>query len=371
MSDTLESPYRDGRSRVPDSADSTAQPDRGDDAERPPETPPPVIVNGRRRKPKAVLLRNLLDTPELLAPPEMVIPYVAAVGRLSMVAAREKLGKSTFAAYTAAAVSLGRELWGTDVAQGLVLWVGLEEEPGDAVRRFKALGADPDHVVLLSRLAPKNPIEQLEVEVAAYKPRLIIIDSLAACFSDVEDENGAAAWTKSLMPLVDLARKSRAAILVLHHANRAQGTYRGSSAIGASMDMIIEMTEAEANSPVRRFKPRGRWSVQPFSLRYEPSQDWVLVDGGERASQNAREERMGALGERIQVWLSSRGAPALAAEIRSAMGGKAADCDEALRRLVQEDRVRSRGPRKGYEVPGEAVDPPTDGRTSDQIDVGL
>lgn len=311
--------------------------------------PETVSVNGRQKRVHAIRLSRLLENEALLAVPEMVIPLLAAVGRLTMLAAREKLGKSTLAAFLAAVVSCGRDLWGHTVTKGAVLWVGLEEEPGDAVRRFVAMGADPDHVFIIPRLPSEHAMEQLQAEIVAHSPRLVVVDSLAAFFRDIEDENGAAAWTKHLMPLVEIARTTRAAIVVLHHANRAQGSYRGSSAIGAAMDMILEMTESSTDATARTIKPRGRWAVPAITLRYvEETREWLLVDGDAQDTDAARAARLTAIGDGILAWLASQTTPATVTAIRQAMGGKGTDCDEALRQLVEAQRVIHLGLRKGY-----------------------
>jgi hypothetical protein len=337
----------------------------------PSTTPRTVEVKGKAMRVLGVLLASLMANPTLLAAPEMVIPFFAAVGRLTMLAAREKLGKSTLAAFLAAAVSCGGELWGHLVKKGVVLWVGLEEDPGDAVRRFVEMGADPENIVMLPRLAAVRPLEQLEAEIVAHRPRLVVIDSLAAFYQEIEDENGAAAWTKQLMPLVQLARSSGAAIVLLHHANRAQGSYRGSSAIGAAMDMILEMSESTTDANVRHIKPRGRWKVEPYALRYELSNGWTFVGGGAGAEM-ARTAKLDGLQAAICRELAKRTRPAHLATIRKAVGGKAVDCDEALRLAVTAGRVIHLGKRQGYELPRrDAAEPASPGNSADQLDIQI
>lgn len=57
--------------------------------------------------PKVWALAELLNDPELLRPPPAIIANVAYAGRLTLFAAREKAGKSTFIGAAAAAVSRG------------------------------------------------------------------------------------------------------------------------------------------------------------------------------------------------------------------------------------------------------------------------
>lgn len=332
--------------------------------------PKTVTINGRERPVRAVPLATLLKDPRLCQPPEMVVPFIAAVGRVTMLAATEKLGKSTLAAFLAAVVTCGRELWQSAVKPGVVLWVGLEEEPGDAVRRFKEMGANPHRLAMLDRLTAEDPVEQLRAEVVAYQPRLIIIDSLAVFF-DTDDENAAAAWKKRLMPLVELARSSRAAIIILHHANKSDGRYRGSSAIGAGMDMILEMTKSPDRFEVRLLNPRGRWSVQPFAVRYDGVSAWTLEGDIPRSAAAVQAAKTTGLQEAVFNWLSAQSAPSLVADIRRGVGGKGTDCDAALRALVEAGRVIHLGRRKGYVVAlaADAHPPEKNGRV--QLNIAL
>ena len=312
----------------------------------------PAPVNAGRKPVRilAKLLSSLLMQPEMLAAPEEVIPMVAAAGFLTMLAAREKLGKSTFAAFLAAIVSLGCSLWGHTVKKGRVLWIGLEEAPSHAVRRFADLGADANQIALIDRLPAVNPIRQLRREVKAFKPRLIVIDSLSALYSAVANESAAAAWTAALKSLIRLARESGAAILILHHATKGTGEYRGSTAIGASMDLILEMGESDDDPQVRNIKPRGRLPIAPYAVRYDGVREWTLADRTHSGLGAARDEKAKELRDRILAWIAAQPNPVFLAGIRKAGGGRAEDVDAAVRALVADGLVNHLGPRKGYVV---------------------
>src|SRR5205823_9716466 len=72
-------------------------------------------------------LRELLANPAALQPPAPIVPGLAWAGRLTLVAAREGVGKSTLFAAVAAAVTTGGEFLGERCVQGTVLWVLVEE----------------------------------------------------------------------------------------------------------------------------------------------------------------------------------------------------------------------------------------------------
>jgi hypothetical protein len=67
--------------------------------------------------PRVWTLAELLADPELLKPPPAIIPNVAFAGRLTLFAAREKAGKSTFIGAAAAAVSRGAPFLGVRVSE--------------------------------------------------------------------------------------------------------------------------------------------------------------------------------------------------------------------------------------------------------------
>lgn len=298
----------------------------------------------------AKLLSALMEQPEMLAPPEEVIPMIATAGFVTMLAAREKLGKSTFAAFLAAIVSLGSSLWGQTVKRGRVLWIGLEEAPSHAVRRFAELGADANQIALVDHLPTKNPIRQLRREVEAFQPRFVIIDSLSVLYSAVANESAATVWNGELKALIRLARKSGAAILILHHATKKTGEYRGSTAIGASMDLILEMDEADDDDHVRLIKPRGRLRVAPYAVRFDGVREWTLEERTERDPAAAREAKAGDLRKRILAWIAAQPHPVFLVAIRTAIGGRAAEVDAAVRGLVKAGEVVHLGRRQGYSI---------------------
>jgi hypothetical protein len=67
-------------------------------------------------------LADILASPNALRPPEPVVPRIAWAGRVTLLAAREKLGKTTLAAAAAAAVSTGSPWLNERVTPGDVLW---------------------------------------------------------------------------------------------------------------------------------------------------------------------------------------------------------------------------------------------------------
>ena len=72
------------------------------------------------------------------------------------------------------------------------------------------------------------------------------------------------------------ARDTNAALVLAHHTRKSDGRYRDSTAIGAGVDVIVEMRAG--NEPeVRRLQARARWPVEDLTVR-------LTANGYERAA---------------------------------------------------------------------------------------
>lgn len=277
---------------------------------RPAATKPPAS----RTEPRSFRLRTLAqieDDPQAMSEPEPVIPRAAWAGRVTLFAGREKLGKSTFASAGAAAASAGKEFLGETGKGGAVLWVGLEEHPGDAARRFRGFGADGDRVYVLDRL--ERPFADLTAAVEQTGAVLVVIDTLAA-FTEtlVDDPHSAAKWTPVMGRLTRIARDSGAAVLLLHHARKSDGAYRDSTAIGAGVDAVIEMHPGNEKS-ARKLEAKARWSVDDCAVRLERGR--YVMASGERSIE-----------ERVQSFVESNPGCSMRA-LRGGVTGKGSTVD--------------------------------------------
>lgn len=280
-------------------------------------------------------LAEILDDPQALAPPEAVVPRLAWRGRVTLLAAREKDGKSTIATAGAAAVTRGTPfLDGKPGDPAAVLWVAVEEHPHDLAQRAVQFGADPDRLVVLG--LTDEPLETLRAAVADVKPALLVIDTLPT-WADrwVEDARSATSWTPVMVALTALARESDAALLILHHSRKSDGAYRDSSAIGAGVDVILEMSRHPEDPNLRTVKARGRWPMQGFVVR-------LVGDGFELGGGTL------SLDARVLLFVE-RNPGATGKAVRDGAGGRAGDVDDALRRLVDRGAVRDAGSGERHE----------------------
>ena len=87
------------------------------------------------------------------------------------------------------------------------------------------------------------------------------------------DENSAQEASSALDPLRELIRRHNVAAGLLHHANKI-GQYRGSTAVGASVESIVEFSKAEDDDDRRRRRLRNS------ACRFEEEADdrWVRLE---------------------------------------------------------------------------------------------
>ena len=275
-------------------------------------------------------LRDVLADPATQLRPEAVVPRLAWKGRVTLFAGREKDGKSTFLGAGSAALSRGRPFLGQDTVADRVLWVGLEEHVADTAHRFDTFKADLDQVFLLTTLP--NDVGDIRVAVRQCDPALVVVDSLAALTEQlVEDPGQASEWTPIMRQLASIARERDVAMVLIHHARKSDGRYRDSSAIGAGVDVILEMEQRPGeDAAVRHIRARGRWGMQDFAVRLVEGTSFELLAGG--LSVDAR------------LLLYIEGRPGCSSRaLREHIGGRAGVVDEAIGRLAREGAIVNEG----------------------------
>lgn len=190
-------------------------------------------------------LSDLLADPAMLAPAEWVLQPFFERGTLSNMYGPGKVGKSTMLADIAAHVARGEHWAGQRTAQGRVLWVDLEQGPRRLARTFRELDDEAaSQIDVWSELGDPPKLSAIRETIAKLEPALVIIDSLGK-FCQVDDENDNAVWQLALRPLEDLARSQRAAVVVIDHDRKGEGTHgramRGASSKLAAFDAAIQV----------------------------------------------------------------------------------------------------------------------------------
>jgi len=275
-------------------------------------------------------LAQLLEDPDALKPPEAMVPRLGYRGRTTLLFAREKAGKSTLMTAGAAALTGGVDFLGERCSPRSVLWVSADQEHASEIaQRAVRFGADPARFHVLW---PRAAIADLMATLDGLHPfpGLIVIDTLAA-FARVSDPSQSAEWPDVLLPLVRVARDLDAAVVIDHHAKKSEGGgYRDSTAIGALVDLLLEIRIDIGNPARRTVSALGRWPMPNFAV------DLV----GDHYQLVAADEL--SLDARILLYVEQHPGASLRM-VRDQVVGRAREADEALKRLVSRGAIRDLG----------------------------
>jgi len=249
----------------------------GDGHEKTPDVP--------ARAAPVVKLRRL-DVARILttepAPVDWLIEGVAARGALTLLAGREKEGKSMIAlAVGACVLSGGGSVAGLACRAGRVLIVDAENGEAEAHRRVRALGLDSRHIANIEYVEPRGfdlrgDLRELDRLLERSRPDLCILDSFRTLWGGEENSSGEVAG--ALDPLRALLRDRGVAGVLIHHLGRRGGEYRGSSAIGASVENLLELARVEGDPDRRRRRLRN----SRCRFEEEAPDRWLTIEADRR-----------------------------------------------------------------------------------------
>ncbi len=178
-----------------------------------------------------------------------------AHGKLHIIAGRPGSLKTTTAlGFCAAVTTAGQWPDGSPTSPGRVLvWSGEDAIDDTLVPRFLAAGGDPNEIGFISGVEEDgktrafDPARDMDEVAAACadlgKVNLVVIDPIVAIAKGDSHKN--AETRRDLQPLVDLAERSKAAVLGVHHlTKRSEGAdpidrVSGSLALGAAPRVVL------------------------------------------------------------------------------------------------------------------------------------
>jgi hypothetical protein len=226
-----------------------------------------------------------------------------------------------------------------ETKQGAVVYLGLEEKSHEVRRHFADLGAsgdDPIHVLV--ETAPLDGLERLRVDAERIRPTLIIIDTISRLVR-LRDGNDYSEVTNRLEPVLELARKTEAAVLFLHHLGKgeradAADAILGSTAIRGTVDTSLLLCRRERYRTLSSEQRYGQ-DLEEITLALDEKTRSISC-GGTRA-----EAELARLGEEIMAMVGD--IPARREPILEEIEGRAIDKRMALDRLVSEGQVNRTG----------------------------
>lgn len=223
-----------------------------------------------------------VDLEALMAKPDSEIPWrcdeFVVDGHLTVLVGEGGEGKSMLTLAMSKAVQLGTTEAGIDCKAGKV--VIFDAENGEWILRDRLRSAqipigelevyDAEGLDLL-----RNKADQQWVVKRSHGAALVIFDSLRMMCPGAEENN-----SDHMAPAVDffksLTRKTGAAGLLVHHANKGGG-FRGSGAIKDQTDLMFELLRhpLDPNASWRRSLVTRKCRLAP-----EPPERWLGIKGG-------------------------------------------------------------------------------------------
>ena len=211
---------------------------------------------------------------------EWVWENMIPAGGVVMLAGTPKAGKTTLVAQLVAAVSTGDEFLGLGTKKTKVLWLGLEEREQDVAQRFDALGAGKNlrfqRGPLRATLPALEAMRQYSIDEGI---GMVVVDTLSK-FWGLRDENDAADVDRAMDNILQFARATNTAVLLLHHLRKNPADdgadIRGSSAIFAAMDNAIMLRRDQKSETRRTINCLSRYSETPLRLFFEMKNDGGL-----------------------------------------------------------------------------------------------
>jgi hypothetical protein len=284
-----------------------------------------------------------MDLPE----PSWLVKDLVIDEGLTLLGGKKKLGKSWLCLQIAQAVATGATCLGRAVTQGSVLYICLED--GRRRLRSRLLRQHTSQVLPIKWVTRFPPLDGdglglLMDEMAEWKPRLVIIDTLAAAKTGKIDENAAGSMADLGNALRGLAQIYKAGIFATHHHGKLTGgdpgdDLRGSSALAAAGDVNLGLYREAAGHLIRG---EGR-DVGEFTLplAFDPVNTWAWQLRENPRAGAVNSQRREQADEAVLEALRSLG-EATAAEVAQQLGLSRSAISQRLARLFSQGLISSR-----------------------------
>lgn len=235
---------------------------------------------------------RVLDVEAMVKTSPPAIPYVVgelAIERtLTLISGKEGEGKSLLAMAIASGVALGEDVAGFTCTRRKVLVIDAENGEYEIHRRVRTLGLPSAGVVVIEAdgFHLGHDLGALEALIEREQPGLVVLDSFRSLWPGGE-ENDSGAVSAVLDPLRNMLRRQGPAGILLHHVSRAGNDYRGTSAIGAAIEMGFRLArdpddpEARDRRFLRCFKSRPAPEPDDRWLRLHIERGQVFIESTE------------------------------------------------------------------------------------------
>jgi len=245
---------------------------------------------------------NPISASDILAwdpgPTQWIWEKFIPVGSLFLFAGFMKVGKSSLIYPLAIRVAQGRAFLDLNTRRCGVLILALEEQWVDVRSRLQRFGMQPLDPIFIHCGPLDNTFQNLKVLedfIQQNRIGMVLVDTLSMFWSVLE-ENDNAKVIQQVKPLLDLARRTQAAVGLVHHTSKAGGDHgravRGASSLLGIVDQafLLELRQGGKQNQ-RILKTIGRYSESPAELVLELEDDeWKFLGTGAEAVQMNQNE---------------------------------------------------------------------------------
>ncbi|MDY6835260.1 MAG: bifunctional DNA primase/polymerase [Chloroflexota bacterium] len=278
---------------------------------------------------------------DLIAEPEEITSWIwektLPTGGLSLVAAKPKVGKSTWARNLALKVARGERFLGRDTTQGPVIYLALEEKRSEVAGHFLRMSAERENILIHTGGAPEEALIALEDAIRKSRAVLAIVDTLFKIVR-VKDGNDYVQVNRALEPLLNLARDTNCHILAVHHMSKGKReggeAILGSTALFASVDTALFMKERDTGRTIESSQRYGE-DIPKTALSFDPGTGIIESTG------TLEEIELGRVKAGILQLLSDSRMTEM--EIRGVLSGNTGLIGKGLRELIASGEIERDG----------------------------
>ena len=171
-------------------------------------------------------------------------------------------------------VSEGHTVAGLTCQQGSVCYLDAENGRWEIHRRVKTLNSRRKRTRW-----PRSPGSTCATTWATLSGCWLSASPTCSCWTTFRslwhgEENDAGQVAACLDPLRSLTREHGVGVLLLHHSGKGGGDYRGSSAIGVSVDLGFVSSRVTADDEQRDRRRLHCWKSRPAA---EPEDRWLAL----------------------------------------------------------------------------------------------
>jgi len=266
------------------------------------------------------------------------------VGGSSILGGKPKVGKSTLARCLALAVARGDRWLGFETQQACVLYLALEEKRSEVGKHFALMGANEADPIALVFPPLTKARGALEKAVLRDKPGLVIIDPLVKGLI-FRDMNEYAPVSRELEPLLQLARETGAHIMAVHHTSKSKIQSGGESLLGSQalfggVDTVLVLMQHGKYLTLSSEQRYGEGLSEMTLTQIPETRMFVPCVTLSEAREQSREVEFA---EKITEYLRTQAEGVEVETILQNVGGRKADKENALRRLVEKKQVDTAG----------------------------